>query len=129
MTGSAEREASPQQQTSNAVAHIPFRQTSASAPQDLFGVLVATTLLLVLVAASLWFAKKKGWLVRWMAANVVAGQPGKPFRVENSVRLSRNTVLYRVEHGMDRYLIVESDRNINITRVESSMDESAHAEE
>lgn len=129
MTGSAERESAPQQQTSNAVAHIPFRQTSASAPQDFLGVLVATIMLLALAAASLWFAKKKGWLARWMAGSVVAGPPGKALRIENSVRLSRSTVLYRVEHGVDRYLIVESDRNINITRVESSMDESAHAEE
>lgn len=122
-----ERDALPQQQTSATVEQIPFRQTSAPASQDLIGVLVATIALLALTATSLWVAKKKGWLDRWIAVKTPVSRSGNAFRVENSVRLSRNTVLYQVEHGVDRYLIVESDRNINVAKVKSHPDEPPHA--
>lgn len=87
---------------------IPFRKQGASAASDAVDSLLVASALLAACLAGLWLAKKKGWLDRWVAQGrqPLSAQAG--LRVEQVLRLSPKTVLYRVAGQGERYLILES---------------------
>lgn len=87
---------------------IPFRKQGANAAGDAVHSLLVASVLLAACIAALWAARKKGWLDRWLAHGRPASpQPGG-LRVEQALRLSPRTVLYRVAGQGERYLILES---------------------
>ena len=107
-------------QTQPAVAAQPirFRAEGGSVADSATGVLLVLALLLGGCLAALLWAKKKGWLDRWIA-HAGAGAPGAGgLRVEQSLRLSPRTVLYRVGDGRERYLVVESTVSAQLTALD-----------
>lgn len=97
---------------------IPFRQDSAADGATLVGVLAVTVVLLAVLALATWHARRRGWLDRWIGPD--ATQRGPALRVEQALRLSPRTTLYRVSYEDRLLLVVESTANI---RIERGMDE------
>ncbi|HEY2346791.1 MAG TPA: hypothetical protein VGH80_13095 [Xanthomonadaceae bacterium] len=91
-----------------AVQAIPFRPESHGIASDAGSVLLALTALLAVFLVVLLFARKKGWLNRWIVDPAATGPSGTKLRVEQVLRLSPKTLVYRVSEGPERYLIVES---------------------
>lgn len=102
---------------------IAFRPEGASGAADATGVLFALVALLAAAVAALWFAKRKGWLDRWVGAGVVAKSGTASLRIERSLRLSPRTVVYRIVDGDAAYLVVESSANARLTALGAASEE------
>lgn len=89
-------------------APIGFRDEHESVADSAVGVLLVLVVLLGACLGGLLFAKRKGWLNRWLPAPSGAADDASRLRVEQVLRLSPRTVLYRVADERSRYLIVES---------------------
>lgn len=100
---------------SSASHGIAFRPEGASAAADATGVLLALAALLAAAMVALWFAKRKGWLERWLGSVGPAQAGAQSLRVERTLRLSPRTIVYRVADGKDSYLVVESSTNARLT--------------
>lgn len=87
---------------------IPFRHTSIVSASEVSGILVATVLVLCVLAVSAWFARRKGWLDRWSVGSGKASVAGKSLVVLEVLRISRKTTIYRVANGQREFLIAES---------------------
>ena len=85
---------------------IPFRPEGQGAGGSAVDVLVVLVVLLGASVAALWFARKKGWLDRWVVAPVRSDQGG--MKLEQTLRISQRTALHRVRDGDDQYVILES---------------------
>lgn len=104
-----------QTQASVAARPIRFREESGGVADSATGVLLVLALLLGGCLAALLWAKKKGWLDRWIAGPGAAPAGAGGLRVEQALRLSPRTVLYRVGDGHERYLVVESTVSAQLT--------------
>ena len=93
-------------------AGIQFRPESAGLATQAGASLLVAVLLLACALAFALYARRKGWLARW-----VGGTQGNTttagLRVAESLRLSRRTVVYRLV-GEREYLVVESDVNARV---------------
>ena len=85
---------------------IPFRPEGQGAGGSALDVLLVLVVLLGASVAALWFARKKGWLDRWVVAPVRSDQGG--MKLEQTLRISQRTALHRVRDGDDQYVILES---------------------
>lgn len=95
---------------------IPFRQDAGGVGSSVVGVLTLTVVLLALLAAAAWHARRRGWLDRWAGPAPKAQAPR--LRLEQVLRLSPRTTLYRVNHGGRILLVVESTAT---ARIEDSL--------
>lgn len=89
---------------------IRFRSENDT-PTGSFGeVFLMLALLLATFIAAVLIARKMGWLARW---GIAATQPDVPavqqLRVEQTLRLSPRSALYRVRDGEATLLILESN--------------------
>ncbi|HEY1140845.1 MAG TPA: hypothetical protein VGE88_11640 [Lysobacter sp.] len=91
---------------------IPFRQDTGGVGSSAVGVLTVTVVLLALLAAAAWYARRRGWLDRWAGPAPRAQAPR--MRLEQSLRLSPRTTLYRVNHEGRILLVVESTATARI---------------
>ena len=91
-----------------AAAPIGFRSERDSLADSAVGVLLVLVLLLGACLGGLLLAKRKGWLNRWLPTPGGADAAASRLRVEQVLRLSPRTVLYRVADERSRYLILES---------------------
>ncbi|KRB02427.1 hypothetical protein [Lysobacter sp. Root690] len=92
----------------HSAAPIGFRDEHESVADSAVGVLLVLVVLLGACLGGLLFAKRKGWLNRWLPAPSGAADDASRLRVEQVLRLSPRTVLYRVADERNRYLILES---------------------
>jgi hypothetical protein len=113
-------------QTNATVEQIPFRDSGAQGEQSISGALGVAVLLLVAAVGLLWTGKKKGWLARWISITPALSAQVEGMKVASVVRLSKHTVLYRIESGTEELVIVESDRSISVARKSLSMAERSH---
>lgn len=94
------------------VAPIPYRKESSGAGGSLIGVLAITVLMLAVFVVVLRIAKSRGLLDRWIVSAPVGAAANRDghdaMRVEQSLRVSPRTVLYRIRDGEQRFLLVES---------------------
>ena len=94
------------------VTPIPYRKEGSGADGSLIGVLAITVLMLAVFVVVLRVAKSRGLLDRWVVsapAGAKASREGRDaMRVEQSLRVSPRTVLYRIRDGEQRFLLVES---------------------
>lgn len=110
--------ASVQTQPVVAARPIRFREEGGSVADSATGVLLVLVLLLGGCLALLLWAKKKGWLDRWIANAGASAPDAGGLRVEQALRLSPRTVLYRVGDGRERYLVVESTVSARLTALD-----------
>ncbi|HEY2346302.1 MAG TPA: hypothetical protein VGH80_10525 [Xanthomonadaceae bacterium] len=106
---------------------IPFRPESHGITSDAGSVFLVLTVVLAVFLIVLLFARKKGWLNRWIAEPAVTGPSGTKLRVEQVLRLSPKTLLYRVSEGPERYLIVESTAQVHLHPERVTEDGAPHA--
>lgn len=97
-------------------AGIPFRTSAATSGPEVFGLLVTTLLLLTAATAVLWFARRRGWLDRWVGAAPAVAAP-KQLVVLESLRINRQTTVHRVRDGRQVYLIAESTAQVQVIAV------------
>ncbi|MGY8562928.1 hypothetical protein L0938_05840 [Paracidovorax citrulli] len=93
---------------------IPFKSEDGGATASLAVPLLVALLLLGLAVAGLWLARQKGWLRRWSAAAPVVGVPVAGLEVEQVLRLSPRTRLYRVRDGQQRFVVLESTAHASV---------------
>lgn len=93
-------------------APIPYRKESDGAGGSLIGVLAITVLLLVVFVVTLRAAKSRGLLDRWIVSTPSGGAASRngrdAMRVEQALRVSPRTTLYRIRDGEHRFLLIES---------------------
>jgi hypothetical protein len=94
--------------TGVASAPIPFRKTAVTSGPEIFGTLVITLLVLAGFAAFAWYARRRGWLDRWitLAPSAEAGQ--RKLQVVEVLHVSRKTTLFRIRDGEHEMLLTES---------------------
>jgi hypothetical protein len=87
---------------------IPFRSESTGAGSGAVGAFGVTVALLAACVWLLHLAKRRGWLARWVVAAPPRPAADAPLQLEQALRLSARTTLYRVRDGGRTVLLVES---------------------
>jgi hypothetical protein len=96
-------------------APIPFR-TDAAVGAASYGVALAVTAcLLLLVAAALVLARRKGWVAG--LPRIAPSTPGSAIVHVGSKRLSPSVTVHTIQHGLHEYMIVESGRGAQVSVV------------
>lgn len=98
---------------------IPFRPEAEDVTSQLVDVLLVLALLLAVCLGAVWFAKKRGWLDRWRVVATTGRTSQASVRVEQALRLSPRTTLYRVKDAGRGYLILESTATARIIPLDS----------
>lgn len=97
----------------SAAAAIPFREEGSGVAATATGPLMVAVLLLAGLGVAAWYAKRRGWLDRWLGPLPTAtSQP--QLRVEQVLRLSPKTTLYRIRDGHRRLTVIESSVNARL---------------
>lgn len=99
---------------STATAPIQFREEPAVGGKQLASTFSITFALLLLVWAIAHYARRKGWLDRWLPAGTSSRGADQGMWILRSRRISRQTVLHTVIDGDARYVLVESKSNVSI---------------
>lgn len=87
---------------------IPYRAESAVGAAGAATPFLVTVVLLGACIAALHYAKRRGWLARWVVPPPTRPQGDAPLRVEHALRVSARTTVYRVRDGDRTWLLVES---------------------
>ena len=93
-------------------AAIPFRQDAGGAGASIVGALAVTAVLLCVVVLIAAYARRRGWLDQWIGPAPHAHAPR--LRLEQALRLSPRTSLYRVRHDGQVLLVVESTASARV---------------
>lgn len=101
-------------------APIPFRESSPTSAPEVFGLFATTLLLLAAFYAVAWYARRAGWLDRWVGPRPAAGENPRQLAVLERLPVSRKTTLYRVRHGDKEYLLAESTTPIQLSDASES---------
>lgn len=117
MNQNAPAPVAPVRTTTQAIA---YRPESASVAGSAIDVLLILVLLLGGVLAVALVAKRKGWLRRWTVGATLLSPTGVGLRVEQALRLSPRTTLFRVIDGNRRYLLVESTSTVRFVEGETA---------
>jgi flagellar biogenesis protein FliO len=91
---------------------IPFRKDSVTNTPEVFGLLLMTLLVLTAFAALTWYARRRGWLDRWVGQNPKSVSKSKVITVLETQRISQKTTIYRINNGDSEYLLAESSVQI-----------------
>ncbi len=100
-----------------AAQRIPFKAEPAGVGSALIAPLLITVLLLALAVAALWVARQKGWLRRWTSAPMPGAARPEGLRVEQVLRLSPRTRLYRVRDGARVFDVLECGTTAQVVEV------------
>lgn len=98
---------------------IPFRKDSVTNTPEVFSLLVTTLLLVSIFAALAWYARRRGWLDRWVGPKLHPTIQNKKIIVLETLRLSQKTTLYRVCNGDNEFLLAESSMHIQFAMPDS----------
>lgn len=123
MTQNASAPAAPVRTTAQA---ITYRPESASVAGNAIDVLLMLVLLLGGTLALVLVAKRKGWLRRWTVGATLLSSTGVGLRVEQALRLSPRTTLFRVIDGNRRYLLVESTGTVRFVEGDTAAGSDDH---
>lgn len=100
--------------TSTASRTIPYRESAEVSGGDVAWAFGAAILLLFAALGLAWLARKQGWLRRWGLAAGPDGPPGQGLRIEQVLRISPRTVIFRIVDGDRRILLAESRDGIQL---------------
>lgn len=103
-------------------AEIPFREGPAVSGTQAILVLSVTLLLLAGLWLAAQYARRKGWLERWVSRQTSDDSKPVQIRILASRRVSRFTTLHTVTDGDNRYLLVESKANASIIKLDQRTD-------
>ena len=106
----------PASVTATSKQPIPFRKEGITNTPEVFDLLVTTLLLVAIFAALAWFARRQGWLDRWVGPKPHAQSDKKKIVVLDLQRVSQKTTLYRISSGDDEYLLAESSMQVQLVK-------------
>jgi flagellar biogenesis protein FliO len=87
---------------------IPYRESAEVSGIDVAGAFGAAIALLALALCLAWLARRQGWLRRWGVASGPGASAAEGLRIEQVLRISPRTVVFRIADGEKRYLLAES---------------------
>jgi len=87
---------------------IPFRNTAVTSGPEVLGILAVTLLVLAAFASMAWYARRRGWLDRWISRLPTATTGTRKLAVVEVLHVSRKTTLFRIRDGERELLLVES---------------------
>jgi hypothetical protein len=120
MTAASETVAKPVENKiipSATVQAIPFRKDTVASTPEVFSLLVITLIVLGLFACLAFYARRLGWLDRWVGPKPQSAiNCGKKIVILETQRISQKTVLYRISNGDNEYLLTESSMQIQLTQ-------------
>lgn len=100
--------------TAAGASSIPFKASADISAMDVLGVVGVAVGLLALALVLALVARRQGWLRRWGVAPEEASSPPRELRVEQVLRLSRHSVIFRIVDGERRLLVVESKDGVQV---------------
>ena len=98
------------------VVPSPYRETAVVSGSDVVSSLGLSLLLLALLAGSAVYARRRGWLDRWLPQAPNGERPKRLLSVVESLSISRRTRLIRVRRGDTEWLLAESDTTLLVLR-------------
>ena len=98
----------------SAAPPIPFKKTAVMSGPEVIGTLAITLLVLSAFAALAWYARRRGWLDRWISQAPTAEAGKKKLAVIEVLRVSRKTTLYRISDGGRELLLAESTMQVQL---------------
>jgi hypothetical protein len=99
---------------------IPFRQPQATEIETIVLAFAVTAVVLAAFVAAAWLGRRHGWWRRWSIAAADAAPDAATLVVEQLVPVSRDTRVFVLRRGNQRWLLSESTRATAWTGVESS---------
>jgi flagellar biogenesis protein FliO len=100
--------------SSTSTQPIPFRKEGITNTPEVFGLLVTTLLLVAVFAVVAWYARRRGWLDRWVGPKPDLKSNNKKIVVLEARRISQKTTLYWISSGDNEYLLAESSMQIQM---------------
>lgn len=98
------------------VAAIPYRTEPALAEGQWLVIMLVTVLLLAALYAGLLYARRKGWLDRWMAdSGARIGKADRALWQAQTQRIGRQTRVHTLHQGSRTLVIVESGTSVAVT--------------
>lgn len=94
--------------TAPSVGSIKFRPDSHGIVDTAANAFLILAVLLSACIAGLWFARKKGWLDRWVVGAGKQISAASSLQLEQALRLSPRTTLFQIRAGDETFLVVES---------------------
>ena len=99
---------------------IPFRQQQATDVESIALALGVTALVLVAFVAAAWIGRQRGWWRRWsVAPSAIADET--TLVVEQVLPVSRETRVFVLRRGDQRWLLSESSRATAWTTLSESL--------
>lgn len=95
-------------------AAIPYRTSSEVSGGDIAGAFAAAVTLLAMAIAVAWLARRLGWLQRWGVRPTPAAVLTSGLRIEQALRISPRTMLFRIADGDQRFLLAESREGLQM---------------
>ena len=99
---------------------IPFRQQQATDVESIALALGATALALVAFVAAAWIGRQRGWWRRWSVAPSAVGDDAT-LVVEQVLSVSRETRVFVLRRGDQRWLLSESSRATGWSTISESL--------
>ena len=93
---------------------IPFRKDSVTTAPEVLGLLLTTLLLVAVFAATALYARRRGWLDRWVGPKPSLQNNNRKIIVLESQSISQKTTLHRVSVGDNEILLAESAMQIQL---------------
>lgn len=93
---------------------IPYRKAPVASGAELFGVLTVTVLLLAAFAGLAWYARRRGWLDRWVTQPPAGESLSRRLSVSEVLHVSRKTTVFRIRDGDREWLLTESSAQANL---------------
>lgn len=103
-----------------ATATIPYRSVSGNSGGDIAAAFGWTVVLLLVATGIALLARRLGWLQRWGAVTATAA--GERLRVEQALRVSPRTMLFRIGDGRRQYLLAESRDGLQLLELAAPVD-------
>lgn len=98
---------------------IPFRQQQSTDVESVALALGVTALVLVAFVAAAWIGRQRGWWRRWSAAPSAVSADAAVV-IEQVLSVSRETRIFVLRRGDQRWLLSESTRATAWTTVSES---------
>lgn len=99
---------------------IPFRQQQSTDVESVALALGVTALVLVAFVAAAWIGRQRGWWRRWSVAPAAVSDDAA-LVVEQVVSVSRETRVFVLRRGDQRWLLSESSRATAWSTVQASV--------
>lgn len=100
--------------TESAMTNAQFRESSVVTGSDVASIFLITALLLAIFSALAFHAKRNGWLLRVFGKSKLLSSGSEHFKVSDTMRISKNTILYKISNCGFDFILIESTVNTSV---------------